>query len=252
MNTALSPDERAKLLERAMTPEEKIGLLHGKVGTPFRGEPMPDGAIGSAGYFPAIPRLGVPALQESDAGLGVANPGNVRPGDDATALPATLGLAATWSPDLAYRSGVVIGNEARRKGFNVMLAGGMNLARDPRNGRNFEYFGEDPLLAGTLAGEAVRGIQSQNVISTVKHFALNDQETGRLVARCADRRGRVSRIRPARVPNRDRARQAGCRDVRVQPRERRLCVRQRLAAEPGAQGRLEISGLGDVGLGRRA
>ena len=180
MNTALSPDERAKLLERAMTPEEKIGLLHGKVGTPFRGEPMPDGAIGSAGYIPAIPRLGVPALQESDAGLGVANPGNVRPGDDATALPATLGLAATWSPDLAYRSGVVIGNEARRKGFNVMLAGGMNLARDPRNGRNFEYFGEDPLLAGTLAGEAVRGIQSQNVISTVKHFALNDQETGRL------------------------------------------------------------------------
>jgi beta-glucosidase len=180
MNTALSPDERAKLLERAMTLEEKIGLLHGKVGTPFRGEPMPDGALGSAGYIPAIPRLGVPALQESDAGLGVVNPGNARPGDDATALPATLALAATWSPELAYRSGVVIGNEARHKGFNVMLAGGMNLARDPRNGRNFEYFGEDPLLAGTLAGEAVRGIQSQNVISTVKHFALNDQETGRL------------------------------------------------------------------------
>jgi beta-glucosidase len=180
MNTALSPDERAKLLERAMTPEEKLGLLHGKVGTPFRGEPKPEGAVGSAGYIPAIPRLGVPALQESDAGLGVANPGNVRPGDDATALPATLALAATWSPELAYRAGVVIGNEARRKGLNVMLAGGMNLARDPRNGRNFEYFGEDPLLAGTLAGEAVRGIQSQNVISTVKHFALNDQETGRL------------------------------------------------------------------------
>ena len=180
MNTALSPDDRAKLLERAMTLEEKIGLLHGKVGTPFRGEPKPEGAVGSAGYIPAIPRLGVPALQESDAGLGVANPGNVRPGDDATALPASLGLAATWSEELAYKSGVVIGNEARRKGLNVMLAGGMNLARDPRNGRNFEYFGEDPLLAGTLAGEAVRGIQSQNVISTVKHFALNDQETGRL------------------------------------------------------------------------
>ena len=180
MNTALSPDERAKLLERAMTFDEKIGLLHGKVGTPFRGEEKRDGAVGSAGYIPGIPRLGVPALQESDAGLGVANPGNVRPGDDATALPASLALAATWSAELAYRSGVVIGNEARRKGLNVMLAGGMNLARDPRNGRNFEYFGEDPLLAGTLAGEAVRGTQSQNVISTVKHFALNDQETGRL------------------------------------------------------------------------
>ena len=180
MNTALSADERAKLLERAMTLEEKIGLLHGRVGTPFRGAPRPEGAIGSAGYIAGIPRLGVPALQESDAGVGVTNPGEVRPGDGATALPASLALAATWSPELAYKSGVVIGTEARRKGINVMLAGGMNLARDPRNGRNFEYFGEDPLLAGTLAGEAVRGIQSQNVISTIKHFALNDQETGRL------------------------------------------------------------------------
>jgi len=194
MNTALSADERAKLLERAMTLEEKFGLLHGKVGSAFRGEPKPDGAIGSAGYIPGIPRLGVPALQESDAGLGVTNPNNVRPGDVATALPASLALAATWSPELAYKSGVVIGTEARRKGINVMLAGGMNLAREPRNGRNFEYFGEDPLLAGTLAGEAVRGIQSQNVISTIKHFALNDQETGRQVldARIAEDAARES------------------------------------------------------------
>ena len=188
MNTALSADERAKLLERVLTLDEKIGLLHGKVGTPFRGEPKPEGALGSAGYVAGIPRLGVPALQESDAGLGVTNPNDVRPGDAATALPASLALAATFSPELAYKSGVVIGTEARRKGINVMLAGGMNLARDPRNGRNFEYFGEDPLLAGTLAGEAVRGIQSQNVISTIKHFALNDQETGRqgLDARIAE------------------------------------------------------------------
>ena len=132
MNTALSPDERAKLLERAMTLEEKIGMLHGKVGTPFRGEPKPDGAVGSAGYIAGIPRLGVPALQESDAGLGVANPGNVRPGDDATALPASLALAATWSAELAYQSGVVIGNEARRKGLNVMLAGGKPERRGQR------------------------------------------------------------------------------------------------------------------------
>ncbi|HEX5048988.1 MAG TPA: beta-glucosidase [Gammaproteobacteria bacterium] len=181
MNARLSPDERAALLERAMTLPEKIGLLHGNVGSAFRGEPAPDGALGSAGFIPGIPRLGVPALQESDAGLGVTNPQGARPGDAATALPATLALAATFDPELAFRSGVVIGTEARAKGFNVMLAGGMNLARDPRNGRNFEYFGEDPLLAGTLAGEAVRGIQSRNVISTVKHFALNDQETGRFV-----------------------------------------------------------------------
>lgn len=181
MNTALSADERAALLEGAMTLPEKIGFLHGRVGTPFRGEPLPEGAIGSAGFIAGIARLGVPPIQESDAGLGVTNPGDVRPGDGATALPASLGIAATWNPELAYRSGVVIGTEARRKGFNVMLAGGMNLVRDPRNGRNFEYFSEDPLLAGTLAGETVRGIQSQHVISTVKHFALNNQETGRFV-----------------------------------------------------------------------
>jgi beta-glucosidase len=181
MNRSLSPDRRAELLESAMTLEEKVGLLHGKVGAAFRDDPMPDGALGSAGFVPGVPRLGVPPLQESDAGLGVTNPQGARPGDGATALPATLALAATWSPELARRSGVVIGTEARRKGFNVMLAGGVNLARDPRNGRNFEYFGEDPLLAGTLAGEAVQGIQSRHVISTVKHFALNDQETGRFV-----------------------------------------------------------------------
>jgi beta-glucosidase len=181
MDAKLSPDRRAELLERAMTLPEKIGLLHGKVGSAFRGEPAPAGALGSAGFIPGIARLGVPALQESDAGLGVTNPQGARPGDAATALPATLALAATFNPELSFRSGVVIGSEARAKGFNVMLAGGMNLARDPRNGRNFEYFGEDPLLAGTLAGEAVRGIQSQHVISTVKHFALNDQETGRFV-----------------------------------------------------------------------
>lgn len=182
MNTTLGPDERAALLEQALTLAEKLALLHSNVGAAFRGEPLPAGALGSAGFVPGVPRLGVPALQETDAGLGVTNPQGVRPGDAATALPATLGLAASWNPELAYRSGVVIGTEARLKGFNVLLAGGMNLARDPRNGRNFEYFGEDPLLAGVLAGETVRGIQSQHVISTVKHFALNGQETGRFVA----------------------------------------------------------------------
>ncbi len=181
MNPQLTPDERATLLERAMTPAEKRGLINGRVGTAFRGKPLPPGALGSAGFVAGIERLGVPALQETDAGLGIANPGNARPGDRSTAMPATLALAATWSPELAYRSGVVLGDEARRKGFNVVLAGGMNLARDPRNGRNFEYFGEDPLLAGTMAGEAVRGIQSRHVISTLKHFALNAQETGRFV-----------------------------------------------------------------------
>ncbi len=177
MNTKLDPDTRADLLEKRMTLDERIGLLHGVMAVPLRGAPVPAGAIGSAGYIAGVPRLGIPALQESDASLGVANPREVRHGEGATALPSGLSVAATFDPAIAYRDGVLLGQEARRSGFNVMLAGGVNLARDPRNGRNFEYLGEDPLLAGTLDGQAVRGTQSQHVISTVKHFALNDQET---------------------------------------------------------------------------
>ena len=92
----------------------------------------------SAGYVPGVPRLGVPALLMSDASLGVTNPG-YREGDTATALPAGLALAATFNPVMAHQSGAVVGREARSRGFNVQLAGGINLARDPRNGRNFEY-----------------------------------------------------------------------------------------------------------------
>ena len=109
----------------------------------------------------------------------MTNPLGIRPGDVATAMPAALALAATFSPELAYQSGATIGSEAHSKGFNVLLGGGMNLARDPRAGRNFEYFGEDPLLAGVMAGEAIRGTQDQHVISTAKHFALNANETNR-------------------------------------------------------------------------
>ena len=187
MDTKLSPDERAALLERAMTLPEKIGLLHGKVGSSFRGEPAPAGALGSAGYIPGIPRLGIPALQESDAGLGVTNP---RGGGPATGLPRCLrrsALAATWDPELAYRGGGVIGSEARRKGFNVMLAGGMNLTREPRNGRNFEYCRRGPAARRNARGRGDARRPEPKRISTVKHFALNDQETGRM---CVDARNR--------------------------------------------------------------
>ena len=178
-NTALSPGERARLLDQALTPEERIGLLHGIYAVPVFGKPLPAGAVGSAGFIPGIERLGVPAQQESDASLGVANPFNVRPGAGNTPLPSGLAQAATFDADAAYQGGAMIGQEAWRSGFNVLLAGGGNLARDPRNGRNFEYLGEDPLLAGTLDGASIRGIQDQHVVSTMKHFALNDQETGR-------------------------------------------------------------------------
>jgi len=178
-NTALSPDQRAKLLDQALTADERISLLHGIYAVPVFGKPLPAGAVGSAGYIPGVERLGLPAQQESDASLGVANPFNVRPGAGNTPLPSGLALAATFDQDTAYQGGAMIGQEAWRSGFNVLLAGGANLARDPRNGRNFEYLGEDPLLAGVLGGASIRGIQDQHVVSTMKHFALNDQETGR-------------------------------------------------------------------------
>jgi beta-glucosidase len=184
LDAKLSPDARARLVLKAMTPDEKVALLHGPMAMPLSADAViPKGAIGSAGYIPGNDRLGLPALQESDASLGVVNPMLVRgPGDMSTALPSGLALAATFDPAIAFAGGAMIATEARAKGFNVMLAGGVNLARDPRNGRNFEYLGEDPLLAGILAGESIRGIQGTGMISTVKHFALNGQEHERMTA----------------------------------------------------------------------
>lgn len=177
----LSPDQRAALLNKELTLDERIVMVHGIMAIPPRVGPIPPEAIPAAGYVPGVPRLGIPALFESDASLGVTNPRRVREGDGGTALPSGLALAATFNPALAYAGGAMIGSEARAKGFNVLLAGGVNLTREPRNGRNFEYLGEDPLLAGTLAGESIRGIQSNHIVSTSKHFVLNDQETGRHV-----------------------------------------------------------------------
>lgn len=192
---AQSVDQRATELVDAMTLDEQIALLRPVSGgslaslgiplppsiPPSMRKPKPAGAIGSAGYVPATPSVGFPSLQESDAGLGVADIGYLRPGDAATALPSGLALAASFDTELARRAGQVIGTEAHAKGFNVQLAGGANLVRDPRNGRNFEYASEDPLLTGEMVGAEVAGIADKHVVSTVKHFALNDQETGRSV-----------------------------------------------------------------------
>lgn len=176
MNAQLSPDARARVLLKEMTFDEKIALLHGLNAWPDAPGSLPAPALFSAGYIGGNARLGIPALQETDASLGVAG---VMPGEVATALPSGAALAATWDPGVAYRGGSMIGREAWSKGFNVMLAGGVNLTREPRNGRNFEYLGEDPLLAGVMAGESMRGIQDQHVVSTIKHFAFNSEETGR-------------------------------------------------------------------------
>jgi beta-glucosidase len=182
MNVSLSPDRRAELALGAMTRDEKFGLVFGYFSTDFAPRQftaLAGGRPGSAGYVPGIPRLGIPPQWETDAGIGVATQGAARVKRERTALPAGIATAATWNPETAFRGGAMIGNEARNSGFNVMLAGGVDLMREPRNGRNFEYGGEDPLLAGTMVGEEVRGIQSNQIISTIKHYAVNDQETDR-------------------------------------------------------------------------
>lgn len=173
-------ERRAEATVRAMTAAEKTVMTHGIMALPLTANspPIPADAVPGAGYIPGIPRLGVPALRETDASLGVAYAGGLRK-DNATALPSGLAMASSWNPALVEQGGRMIGAEARSKGYNVMLAGGVNLMRDPRNGRNFEYLGEDPLLAGTLVGHAIRGIQSNKIIATIKHLALNGQETGR-------------------------------------------------------------------------
>jgi beta-glucosidase len=133
----------------------------------------------SAGYTPGVPRLGIAALQSSDASMGITNPG-YRPDDKgATAFAASIVVGSSFNPQLAREGGVAIGREARIRGFNIMLAGGINLARDVRNGRNFEYYSEGPWMSAVLGAEAVNGIQGEGVISTLKHYTLNCNETNR-------------------------------------------------------------------------
>ncbi len=177
-NVSLSPDERASMVVKEMTLDEKISMLHGTgmVGL----SPMSPLAIhsnGGAGYVPAIPRLGIPAIQMSDAAYGVRNSGEN--GRYSTALPSDIAGAATWDLEGAYAYGALIGRELRAQGFNMSLGGGMNLTREPRNGRTFEYMGEDPVLAGKMVGSVMKGLQSQHVLGDIKHYALNDQESGR-------------------------------------------------------------------------
>ncbi|HUE33762.1 MAG TPA: beta-glucosidase [Mycobacterium sp.] len=178
----LDADVRAQEIETRMTDDERFALLVCLIGPsemwPLRDERIPADVATSTGYAPGAPRLGIPALRMNDAGLGVTNPG-YRPGDTATALPSGQALAASFNPALARAAGEVIGREARSRGINVQLAGAINLARDPRNGRNFEYHSEDPLLSATMVAESIQGIQQQGVISTTKHYCLNCNETNR-------------------------------------------------------------------------
>ncbi|MGA8273740.1 MAG: glycoside hydrolase family 3 C-terminal domain-containing protein [Candidatus Sulfotelmatobacter sp.] len=178
MNRILSPDERAALVVKAMTLDEKISLLHGTgmVGlSPM--SPLAVKSNGGAGYVVGIPRLGIPALQISDAAYGVRSSGEN--GRYSTALPDDLAGAASWDLDAAREYGALIARELRAQGYNMSLGGGVNLTREPRNGRTFEYMGEDPILAGTMVGQVMKGEQAEHVIGDIKHYAMNDQESGR-------------------------------------------------------------------------
>ncbi len=170
---SLSPDQRADLLIKQMTLQEKLTLVHGdESAEAFKKR------LGGAGYVAGIPRLGIPALQMSDGRSGVANIGWT--GRYATALPSALANGASWDVQASYDFGALLGREIRDLGFNVSLGGTANIIREPRNGRNFECLGEDPLLVGKMLGSELKGTQAQGVIGDINRYAVNDQETGRM------------------------------------------------------------------------
>src|SRR6202165_1802154 len=148
---------RVESLLSQMTLEEKIDMIGGVDGFFIRG----------------IPRLGLPRLKMADGPMGVRNFG------PRTALAAGIGLAATWNAALAERVGTEIGRDARAKGVHFLLGPGVNIYRAPMNGRNFEYFGEDPFLASRIAVGYIKGVQGQGVSATVKHFIGNNSEFDR-------------------------------------------------------------------------
>ena len=179
MDKTLSADRRADLIVARMTLDEKISLLHGGGWQLIFAGPdtPPSRSVGGAGFIPGIPRLGIPDLQMADAATGVTR--GALYGRYSTALPSCVAAASSWDLDTAREYGTLIATELRNQGYNMTLGGGVNLAREPRNGRIFEYKGEDPILAGKLVGAEMKALQEQGIIGDIKHYALNDQESGR-------------------------------------------------------------------------
>ncbi|MFE2041190.1 beta-glucosidase [Streptomyces sp. NPDC059477] len=155
-------DHRLGQLLARLTLDEKLSLLHGAI------DPAP---LGQAGYVPGVKRLGIPPLRMAHG------PAGVRVARHATALPAPVLLAAAFDPALARRYGQVIGREGRALGQDVLLSPMVNLVRTPYGGRNFETFGEDPLLSADLVAAEIQGVQDEGLITAVKHLALNSQDS---------------------------------------------------------------------------
>src|SRR4051794_5435672 len=176
VGTSASPDARAHQVLAQMTLDEKLAMVR---------QPDPVWThYGVAGYIPPNTRLCIPDLYLNDAGAGV--------GDQTTntvAFPAPIAQAASWDRSLQREFGRALGCEAWHKGVNVQLAPNVNIARVPMNGRNSEAFGEDPFLSGQVGAAEIEGIQDNNVIATVKHYALNNHEQNRMtVSSDADER----------------------------------------------------------------
>jgi beta-glucosidase len=170
LDPALPVEARIDDLLGRMTLAEKVSLVHAN--SKF-----------SAG---GVERLGVPALWMADGPQGVreeVGPDTWEPAgrtdDYATAMPVGLALASSWDPALAQAYGQVVGEEARLRRKDVMLGPALNIMRTPLDGRNYDYFGEDPWLAGRVTAAYIRGMQAENVVACLKHFAANNQETER-------------------------------------------------------------------------
>ena len=173
-------EKRIEKLNKKMTLEEKVGLLHGN----------------SKFYVAGVERLGIPEWSLSDGPHGVRAEINRHDwayagwtNDSASYFPTGTAFAAAWNPELAYRRGEVLGEEARWRKKDVLLGPGVNIIRSPLCGRNFEYMSEDPYMNSVLAVAYIKGLQSRDVACSVKHFAVNNQETNRTTidVECSER-----------------------------------------------------------------
>jgi beta-glucosidase len=163
MNTSLAPDERATMVVKEMTLEEKITLLHG-TGHPGLGpmSPLSSGSNGGAGYVVGIPRLGIPGIQMSDAAYGLRASG--QNGRYSTALPCNLAAAGSWDPGAAYEYGIRI-DASCGQGFNMSLGGGVNLTREPQWTHSSIW--ARTLFSPALVTQIIKGTQDQHVLATL-------------------------------------------------------------------------------------